>query len=159
MVRSSLVLAVILLGILLQGTRTAAATEVSDYRRASAAIDMLQRSGTRLGSAASDGLASPSRASGEVYAQVVVTEGSLEFLISHASQLIKGDVDADLQRLGTMLEELKALKKAKADLLGQNGYEAQTQAFTRASAVGEGVVETAGHLRALLGCLVCDTTP
>lgn len=155
----ALVLTLILIGIVLQGTRSAAATSVSDYHRASAAIDALDRAGARLSSAAADGLASPRRAALDVYGQIVVTEASLEYFISKAAQLVNGDISNDLQQLSRDLEELKALKRAKADLLGQNGGEAQSTAFTRALAVGDAVVETADHLRASRGCLVCDVTP
>jgi hypothetical protein len=86
----------------------------------------------------------------------VATEASLEYFITHAGQLLKGDLADDLVRLTDVLEELKVLKDAKVDFLGRNGHEAQVSAFARARSVGEGAVGTAQHLRASLGCVVCE---
>lgn len=158
MVRLTVVLAAIVLGSALQGEQHAAATELSDYRQTSAAINVIERSGTRLAAVAAAQSPESRQDSASVYAGVVVTEASLDFFIGHAGHLVTGDHAEDLQSLSRLLEELKALKDAKADLLGTNGDEAQRRAFTRARSAGEEMVQTARHLRSAIGCLDCDTT-
>ena len=152
MARAFFVLAVVLGGIAIGGTPEASANEVSDAHRASAAIDLIERAGSRLASNATSTEPSTIGAFGDV----VATEAALEYFIGHAGSLLKGDVSGDLQALANALEELKALKDAKAAFLGKLGPDAQDRAFARAAAAGEQTVETARHIRTTLGCLDCE---
>jgi hypothetical protein len=153
MARALLVVTAFLIGLALQDTGSANAIGVSDYRRTGAAIDQVERSGLRLGLIATEQLATPREGARQVYAQVVVTDTSLEFLIGVSGKLVSGDLTRDLEQLAQALDELKAQKAA---LLGQLGDEARTEALTRAHATSVRVVDIARHMRTVLDCLDCD---